>query len=113
MKVYYFGCWSDPGHHLVNQNGNYVDHTQIPWQKFDNVLCPDNRKEGTAKLHHKDGWTALAFWDYSVDQRSGSNSVFFVEALLSFETMLELSKALYPGIWKRIDFEVNLIKEKE
>ena len=73
-----------------------------------------NAVEGLAKLHNRrDGngeyWTALAFWDCSVDERPGSNSVFILEGLYNFEQALEIAKKTFPTIFKRFKFE---IKEK-
>ena len=109
MRVYYFGCWDRPGHYLVTPNGETISYytNDIPWVEKDGPLCPeDTRKEGIVKIHHKDGWTAAAFWDNSIDHRSGSNSVLFVEGILDITDIISTFKESFPQIYKRFNFEL-------
>lgn len=118
-RVLYFGCIDESGHYLVEGEKSAHRGSGIPWreEQLDLTLCPGVRKvsygyeaevqnEGAAKLHHKDGWTALAFWDRSVDHRRNSNSVFVVEGVHEFDEAIELARQAYPHIWKRFGFEV-------
>lgn len=115
MNIYYFGCVDRAGHYLFTPRGE-VDYARIrstPWPGgVDGVLCPaahpwrDNQPEGVAKLHHKDGWTALAFWDRSVDRRPNSNSVFLVDATLTFEQMVVEATANFPKVFARFGFPI-------
>jgi hypothetical protein len=53
-------------------------------------------------LRHKDGWTAFAMHDYTVDQRPGSNSVFLAEGIFSEEEMRGLAHEHFPLVARRI-----------
>jgi hypothetical protein len=68
-------------------------------------------KQGEAKLHHKDGWTAIAFWDNSVDDRPGSTSTFVMEGEYDFDEALAIAKENFPSIFERYSFEVVNITE--
>lgn len=114
----YFGCWGGPGHFLVAPNGR---HASCPaWQEFelDAKLCPgyvgayttpnSAQVEGAAALYHKDGWTALAFWDRSVDTRGGCNSVLLLRGTHFGAEVVRLAQEAFPSIWKRFRFEVKV-----
>jgi hypothetical protein len=107
-QVFYFGCIGDVGHFVWNIHGQRVANTS-PWgDEVDGGLCPAGKQvEGAASLHHEDGWTALAFWDRSVDSRPGSNSVFLIEGEYDFESAVEVAREAFPQIWQRFKFEVQ------
>src|ERR1700693_4562864 len=78
MKVYFFGCMRGPGHYLhsnpsprglTERRALCAIERSNPWgYKIDGKLCPAGAQvQGRALVHHKDGWTALSFWDRSVD----------------------------------------------
>lgn len=114
--LFYFGCYKSVGHYLINQAGRLIVPSQasIPWEVDEmERLCPPTRyyadeKEGRAALHHRNGWTALAFWDRSVDTSYNSKSVFLAEGNLEFDAMIEQAQAAFPQIWKRFQFEVSI-----
>lgn len=61
-----------------------------------------------AAVHHKDGWSAIAFWDNSVDNRPGSNSVFMVDVPdLSFREICLLAEEHFPQVWKRFTVPIR------
>jgi hypothetical protein len=121
-RVLYFGCIDRPGHFLIEgRKSVHPRQRDIPWteEQLDMTLCPgvvevsyghkaDKQVEGHAKLHHRDGWTALAFWDRSVDGRMNCNSVFVIEGEHVFDDAKRIAMAAYPHIWKRFKFEVKL-----
>lgn len=114
MKVLYFGCWdNNTGHCLFQSKYNKPSMASIPWKNIDGGLCPGSRKEGIAKIHHCEGWTALAFWDYSIDQRAGSNSVFLAEGTHNFDKMINLTKERFPNIIERFHFKITLENSNE
>ena len=98
------------------------DHNHVcPWKdhEIDAALQPHRKgcdkhaycgcgslPEGQALVHHKDGWTALSFWDRSVDKRGGCNSNFFFEGTFDFAQMIELAKANFPTVWSRYTFQI-------
>jgi hypothetical protein len=118
--VYYFGCLGEVGHYLhttgakrwpraslpddfvrlFGRNGAGLDATMLPKQGA------GSQKQGVAHLHHVDGWTVLAFWDRSVDNRGGSNSAFVTRGELDFATMLEASRATWPQVFNRFAFDI-------
>jgi len=109
MRIYYFGCWEYAGHYLKDHTGKDVSmyDNGLPWEQIDGVLCPDDtRKQGIVKIHHEKGWTAAAFWDYSIDSRPGSNSVLFAEDLLDITDIIGEFKETFPKIYNRFDFEL-------
>jgi hypothetical protein len=124
-EMFYFGPLYESGHYMYRENGQTVyseDRKDIPWQGWDidGKLQPgcfvdrgrwDHRgpeNEGEALLHHKDGWTALSFWDRTIDTRYGCNSTYIAEGILTFEQMVELAKARFPKRWGMMKFEVRL-----
>jgi hypothetical protein len=65
--------------------------------------------EGQANVVSVDGWTILAFWDRSGDQRYGSHAAFVVRGEgRSFDDMVALARASFPELWKRFKFTVKL-----
>lgn len=95
-KVYYFGCDGQAGHYM---------HT--PDMRTDSAFMRSNPwgygiDDGFKGLQHKDGWTALAMTDYTVDSRPGSNSVFLAEGEFDAKQMAELAVLHFPSIVKRI-----------
>ncbi len=109
---FYFGCIGHSGHYLWSAPYRQCrDVGTTPWGfAIDGKLCPiteGRQREGVASVHHKDGWTALAFWDRSIDSRPGSNSVFLAGEYLSFDEMVALAKSRFPDVWKRYSFDVT------
>lgn len=118
--VYYFGCNNGPGHYMhspgMRTGDDLTDRRHIsrltganPWgYGIDGNLCPADPEQlqGRALLHYKDGWTAVAFWDRSVDHRKGSNSVFLAPAIHDFDVMMRLSKEAFSTVFDRACFDV-------
>jgi hypothetical protein len=108
-KLLYFGCIDQSGHYLWGDpQRRSFDFSDTPWDtQVDGGLCMQGgQPQGQAVLHQKDGWTAIAFWDRSVDSRPGSNSAFLADKLLSFDEIVALSKERFPAVWKRFPFAV-------
>lgn len=59
-------------------------------------------------IHRRDGWTALSFWDRSIDKRGACNSNYFAEGTFTFEEMVALAKERFPDRWACMKFEVHL-----
>lgn len=128
-RMFYFGPWGEPGHYMFNEHRMWVhkEEDNIPWNgQIDGRLQPGCRfedgrwehydadeTEGRALLHHKNGWTALSFWDRSVDTRFASNSTYFAEGTFTFEQMVEMAKARFADRWNRMKFEVVSYKDPE
>lgn len=115
--MYFYGCENDEtGHYFFASDSALPKHRVIgPWgYDVDGRLQPDGpQREGVALVHHKDGWTALAFWDRSVDRRGGSSSTFLCEGTYAFDEMVEKARAAFPAIWARYRFPVVEAVERE
>lgn len=109
MKTYYFGCHVNTGHYFWDVRGRMPLSTPggCPWGLFivDGGLQPkgdgQTYRQGAAALHRKEGWTALAWWDMSVDKRPASCSVLMVKGAHSFEEMLVKLKDLFPKVYEQ------------
>ena len=111
-KLFYFGCLGHTGHYLhdVWHRKAWSQEQRLPWAPIDAALTPDlpTEPQGIAAIHHKDGWTAVAFWDRSVDKRGKSNSAFFVAEETSFEHVMELAHLYFAPVMRRLPFDVVL-----
>lgn len=132
MRVFYFGCVREPGHHMWKPTSDgtgphWKDYDFLdknPWgYEIDGGLCPGGERhngrrpytgipevQGQALIHHKDGWTALSFWDRSVDKRGACNSTFLAEGDFTFEQMSAIAVKYFPEVTKRFHFPVVLYK---
>lgn len=120
MKTAVFGVWPGHsfGHHLRDERGEYVANAG-PWRVhggIDGALCPggsvappSEQRECAALLHHRDGWTALAFWDRSADRRHGSNTAFFVEGTHDAAGMLAICRERFPLHFARFTFPIEVL----
>lgn len=129
MNAYYFGCYSSVhgGHGFHRPGGKSIRATDDgpvrswacgigPWDQVDGTLAPvvgerrGYRKiecpQGVAALHHKDGWTALAFWDRTGDHRGNSHSNFFFDEILDFDAAVAAARVAFPELFERFDFEI-------
>lgn len=126
----YFGCWGGTGHFLSDARGHMARDIRREFplheRRVDGAFCGDpalaeyqrdrthwrgdeeHQPEGRARLHHIDGWTVLAFWDRSVDDRFGSNSAFLLPGILSATEAHAAAKAAFPAVWDRFRFAVVL-----
>lgn len=116
MRAYFHGCTGDGsghGFHGTHERwtGNRTPREVVPFKSLDGGLAPKlaSQTQGVAQLHHKDGWTALAFWDRSGDSRGNSNSVFIFEGTWTFDQVLVLAKEHFPESFARFDFEIRPI----
>lgn len=123
MKAFYFGCWGGTGHFLCDERGRMARRDNgSPWteeqldtgfcpgmvREYGRLVAPREQPEGAARLVHERGWTALAFWDRSVDSRGSSNSCFVLEGEHDFEATVRLARERFPSVWSRFRFDVRL-----
>lgn len=123
--MFYFGPWSEAGHYLTHEGGQSVrrdERDTLPWNEWkgevDGKLQPHSKDcnsrpycgctqtEGIALLHYKDGWSALSFWDRSVDNRGGCNSTYFAKGIFTFEQMVEMARTRFAYRWNKMNFQV-------
>lgn len=136
--VWFFGCNEVSGHYLFLSANGFVSRPNeyppagCPWKHLDGNLAPRSTTptasdkfgscygrpttyevpQGHAALHHKDDWTALAFWDRTGDTRGASNSVFLTHDVCDFDEMVRRSREAFPTIWARFPFAVTLVERK-
>lgn len=109
-KWFYFGCHGGPGHCLWTE-GMHKEYRQGPGQ-FDGSLAPQGSRDPyIASVSRLGGWgmTALAWWDYSVDTRGGSNSIIFAPGLdINATLMLVEAQRRFPQVFSRLPRAVTL-----
>lgn len=119
-QPWFFGCWGRIGHYLWSPAGELYRHQSagLPWSDVDGVLCPGNRNrhgdvddrdqlEGLVRLHSKDGWTCAAWWDRSVDKRSGSNAALFVPGAHDGASILDIGRREFPSVFAQYTYELR------
>lgn len=123
-NVLYHGNWSkgSPGHHTWTRYGQRSGHIEerLPWKDL-YKLPPASRvmdthvesPQGHAAVHFKDGWTALAFWDRSVDNRGNCMSCFLVKGDHSFDDMVKITREHFPSVWERFPFDVTCVEDRD
>lgn len=113
----YFGCIRESGHYFHPLKGYKTTNLPENWPwgyEVDGKLQPEKESQGSAKLHHKDGWTCLAWWDRTVDKRPASTSAIAIrEEGLKFQDMADLLLKHYPEISKRQIVALHIKTEKE
>lgn len=132
--VLYFGPLKESGHFLFYENGEQVSphrlaDTITPWgREIDGTLQPGmilwrdhwinessrggrSWQYGEAVIHHKEGWTALSFWDSTIDTRPGCSSTYLAQGTFTFEQMVELAKERFAERWGKMKFEVRLVQK--
>ncbi len=110
----YFGCDDTPLHgmgHMAFVTGpgfTMMSLIQNPgtWAKWlahrDGTLVPEPDVEGSATIHHIAGRvTIIAWWDRSVDKRSGSNSMLMCDGIHNEKRMIEILHRLFVNIVDR------------
>ncbi len=111
-KFLYFGCDQQTGHYLFSEGMRYPGEEFTRLRNLDGMLAPQHDRNGyIATFARLDGHgvCAISFWDYSVDQRGGSNSTFFATSLtISPEELLAEAKQRFPNVFKRLPKEVVL-----
>ena len=110
----YFGCHKQPGHHLFSEGMGSLPYGSAARNLtiFDGALPPQDDRAGyVAAVSRLGGWgfTALAFWDYSVDSRGGCNSVVFAPSLtIEPAELLAEAQARFPQVFGRLPQVVRL-----
>jgi hypothetical protein len=116
--VFYFGCIGGTGHYWFRPGRD--DRELYPkderaklFQYIDGNFAPKmTSAEGRAKLSHVVDWTVLAWWDYSVDKRPGSNSALVVKGKHDFDEMLDLLRAHFPEVADRQLMQLQLVERE-
>lgn len=107
---FYFGCVERPGHFLFDERLVTVYDRQGSVARslnhFDGALCyPEKDGPYIAALSRLWGlgYSALSFWDYTVDKRGACNSNFFIPDLNGTPAeLLAIAGARFPRIFARL-----------
>lgn len=112
-EVFYFGCGASHGHYWWEpqkqgrewgrQNSSTAaDAMRKVFPRIDGEFPPkDTERAGVCTLTYRDGWSVLAWWDYSVDKRPRSNSVLVARGTHSFDEMMLLLNAEFSNVASR------------
>lgn len=112
--VFFFGCvTARNGHGLYDEEdyptcggtGPFSLSGVQPFtaKELDGGLQPKGSQTlGLATRTWKDAWTAVAFWDRSVDARPNSCGVFLVEGMLGFVDAMGIFNERMPKTFARV-----------
>lgn len=127
-RVLYFGPLKESGHFFFGDETGWRlserhDLNGVPWTTQEDhadgtlqpgMICEHGhwhattpQVEGPAVVHHKNGWTALSFWDRTIDTRPGCSSTYLAEGTFTFEEMVAFAKTRFPERWSKMKFEVT------
>lgn len=114
----YFGCGDDSGHYLFSPGlsprrfgGDYqLDQTL---SRFDGKLAPIDSKRYVAAYSVLGGigWTAISWWDNTVDRRPGSNSIIFRKAYTDPYLLLADAQERFPWVFKRLPQAIEFVAD--
>lgn len=112
VRAFYFGTYQRPGHYMWDENWRDVGHPRVdetpgPWGWPDGKLHP-RAADGIAAIHHKDGWTAVAFMNRAWDSRPSCNSAFLFDAELTFDEAMVLARKKFGHVLDQLPFDVRL-----
>lgn len=116
-RMLYFGPWDQAGHYFFDEHGQRVRDETIPFGRrhgwrVDGGLIPDKNYCDVGKAHItlEFGWTALSFWDMTVDSRPASHSTYLAEGTFTFDEMVAMAKERFALRWNQMKFEVVEVK---
>ena len=103
MTDFYFGCVDMAGHFLWDTNLRSQGCFHI-FCGFDARLAPLNEKGYQARFWFLEDidYYAVSFWDYTIDKRGKSNSIFFTNKKMEVEEILPYFENLFPTIFERL-----------
>ena len=114
---FYLGCHTGhQGHYLYTQRMKSYGYERkfTGLMRFDGTLPPQNDPTPyVATVSRLEGWeySALAFWDYSVDTRPGSNSIVFAPSLsIDPVELLLQAKDRFSEVFNRFTQPIQLFK---
>ena len=114
-KWIYFGCHRQAGHYTFSEGMRSLSqrYGSRDLSRFDGMLPPQtDTAPYIATVSRLGGWgfSALAFWDYSVDKRGGSNSVVFAPSLaIEQNELLTEAQRRFPEVFGRLPQPVRLL----
>jgi len=126
VECFYFGCIGGPGHrfHARRRPTSACEELEravaaaLGRGGIDARLCWNSPKGDRDRYDRRDeteglafrtccgGYTAVAFWDRSVDRRGACNSVFIVRGDLTFKQVMRVARHCWPRVLGRFSFDV-------
>lgn len=119
-KLIYFGCIGSKGHFFFGAKGRQGDaaFSEFPglsrtvFRFIDGAFTPGfTRDQGLYQINIVPPVMIVAWWDYTVDDRPGSNSNLIGMGYESAEEMIDAAYELYPSVMSRqprpIKFELK------
>ena len=133
--ILFYGCWSDSGHFMYNRHGatprwnkregGVTDRFEavVPWGfRVDGHLAPrtgggGEAPNGVAGFHQnvawvscpgEEVWSALSWWDNSVDKRGGSCATFLADRRCTPSELLTEAQEAFPQIFARFKYAIIL-----
>jgi len=108
-KLYYFGCIGNKGHYLwESNNSSCYKLTDIPGlnldliKVLDGAFTPGNtREQGVYLISKVPPITIVSWWDYTIDQRTGSNSNLIAYGYSNVNEILNDAKVKFPSVMNR------------
>jgi hypothetical protein len=75
-RTYYFGCIGEKGHYMfpATRRADFPDANYKVIEHIDGLFVPANTAQGAAQFSMVGPFTIIAWHDYTVDSRPGSNS---------------------------------------
>lgn len=118
-RAFYFGCWGDQaGHHYREPGGRMSAQAWdvvpfgttvdgwLPRSKRYGVPLDMEQPQGVVHRMVRNGWTAIGWWDRSVDSRGNSHSTFVFEGVLTTDDALARARDLFPEVFDRLTYDV-------
>lgn len=112
----YFGCLFRPGHYLfLSENGTTIQNasslerfcgirgqvTDRFIQCIDGLFTPVRTGQGIYKISHVPPFLIVAWHDYTVDKRPGSNSALLGVGFTHAEEMFAAARLKFPSVMAR------------
>ena len=124
VECFYFGCLESKGHFFhapwrTRSDAYALEQAAMAAMGgLDTALCWNSPRSDRDRYERRDeaeglafrtcrgGWTAVAFWDRSVDRRGACNSAFLVKGEVTFAQVIRAAKHAWPQVWARFTFPV-------
>lgn len=109
-KLFYFGCRGQKGHFFYGGPGPYCDSItgEFPGLNYnilrviDGTFTPGfTHKQGIYQVAEIGPVKIVAWWDYSVDSRPGSNSNLIGSGYANAEEMIDAAFKKFPDVMNR------------
>jgi len=115
-KLLYFGCIGGKGHYLWESNSSKMHNHSIKGINskclgfIDGTFTPSSTKQGDAMVSNVGPIKILAWHDYTVDSRLGSNSVLVGIGYNDVVEMLNDANKKFPAVIKRQTATINVLE---